>query len=74
VGKKGGGATNTATTSVAPPMRKNLTVDEARIVASEIDFASGNAASQTSALDALVDSGDFGLWKSAIRRGPTSSL
>ncbi|KAL3792938.1 hypothetical protein ACHAW5_006845 [Stephanodiscus triporus] len=77
VGKRGGGATTTTTTSVAPPptARKILTVDEARIVASAIDFASGDVVSQTSALDALVDSGDFGLWKSAVRRrgGPTST-
>jgi len=42
-------------------------------IAANIDFTSGDAASQSNALDALVDSGDLTLWKSAIRRGPTTA-
>jgi hypothetical protein len=69
VGKRGGSATGTAAAPPpsVPPKRK-LGADEARAAAYRIDFASGDAASQASALDALVDSGDFSLWKSAVRR------
>ena len=63
----------TSTTTLAAPSRKDMTIDEIRQIASSIDFASGDASSQSKALDSLVDSGDFGLWKSAVRRGPTSS-
>lgn len=47
---------------------KTLSTSELRKLASSIDFASGDAASQTRALDSLVDAGDFTLWKSAVRR------
>lgn len=57
----------------AGPVLKNLSVDEVKSVAANIDFSSGDASSQSDALDALVDSGDFSLWKSAVRRGPTST-
>ena len=71
VGKNKGGST-TATTATAAtssiPRRKDLSADEVRTIASQIDFASGDAPSQVAALDALVDSGDFALWKSAVRR------
>ena len=63
----GGPATATA------PVAKNLSVEEVTGIAKTIDFATGDAASQSKALDALVDSGDFSLWKSAVRRGPTTS-
>lgn len=52
---------------------KNLSVDEIQSIATGINFGSGDAASQTKALDDLVDSGDLALWKSAVRRGPTST-
>ena len=74
VGKNRGGSTTAATTptssssSSSIPAKKNLTADEVRAIASEIDFASGDASSQVAYLDALVDSGDFALWKSAVRR------
>jgi hypothetical protein len=73
VGKNRGGSTTAATTATSSssssiPAKKNLTADEVRAIASEIDFASGDASSQVAYLDALVDSGDFALWKSAVRR------
>lgn len=46
---------------------KNLSASEIQSLASSIDF-SGDATAQTSALDSLVDSGDFTAWKSAVRR------
>lgn len=72
VGKKGGTLTKN-TSAVATPTRKELSIDEACKIASSIDFTSDDASSQIVALDNLVDSGDFGLWKSSVRRGPTSS-
>jgi hypothetical protein len=52
---------------------KNLSVDEVKSIATDIDFSSGDANSQTTALDNLVQSGDFSLWKSAVRR-PGSNM
>jgi hypothetical protein len=51
---------------------KNLSVDQAKSIASNIDFKSGDANSQIMALDNLVQSGDFSLWKSAVRRAGSS--
>lgn len=53
---------------------KTLSTSELRNLASSIDFASGDAASQTRALDSLVDSGDFTLWKSAVRRTASAAV
>ena len=52
---------------------KNLSSAEIQTLTSQIDFSSGDDSTQSTALDALVDSGDFTLWKSAIRRGPTTA-
>eukprot|EP00985_Skeletonema_marinoi_P012597 scaffold6096_cov98-Skeletonema_marinoi.AAC.5 len=52
-------------TQVTP---KNLSVDQVKSIAADIDFSSGDANSQTTALDKLVQTGDFSLWKSAVRR------
>ncbi|KAL7537954.1 hypothetical protein ACHAXR_008174 [Thalassiosira sp. AJA248-18] len=52
---------------------KDLSVAEVQAIANDINFVSGDATSQSQALDNLVDSGDFSLWKSAVRRGATSS-
>lgn len=52
---------------------KELSVDEVKALAASIEFTAGDATSQTEKLDGLVDSGDLSLWKSAVRRGPTSS-
>ncbi|KAL7485299.1 hypothetical protein ACHAW6_010901 [Cyclotella cf. meneghiniana] len=57
-----------SSTAVATTPIKTLSTSELRKLASSIDFASGDAASQTRALDSLVDAGDFTLWKSAVRR------
>lgn len=65
-------SSSTATATAAVP-KKNLSVDEVRNIAKTIDFESGDASTQSVALDGLVDSGDFGLWKSAVRRGPTTA-
>ncbi|KAL3756329.1 hypothetical protein ACHAWU_007280 [Discostella pseudostelligera] len=64
--------TMTATTTAATP-KKNLSFNDVQALAKSIDFNSGDATSQSSALDNLVNSGDFSLWKSAIRRGPTTT-
>ena len=61
-----------STTTLTKPS-KGLSPAEIQSIANTIDFASGDAATQTQALDALVDSGDFRLWKSAIRRGTAST-
>ena len=55
------------------PVQKNLSINEVQEIATSINFGSGDATSQSKALDNLVDSGDFSLWKSAVRRGPTSA-
>ena len=71
VGKNRAGGSTTATATSSPssiPPKKNLSAEEVRTIASGIDFASGDASSQVARLDALVDSGDFALWKSAVRR------
>jgi len=62
-----------AKSNVTPVVEsKNLSVDEVKALASKIDFSSGDATSQIDKLDSLVDSGELSLWKSAVRRGPTS--
>lgn len=61
------------TAAIGAPVKKNLSIDEVQAVAKTVDFESGDAATQTQALDSLVDSGDFSLWKSAVRRGPTTA-
>ncbi|KAL3799128.1 hypothetical protein HJC23_002256 [Cyclotella cryptica] len=58
---------STAAATTTTPA-KTLSTSELRTLASSIDFASGDASTQTRALDSLVDSGDFTLWKSAVRR------
>jgi hypothetical protein len=64
------GGTMTATDA---PAAKNLSPAQVQSIATNIDFASGDATTQSQALDDLVDSGDFTLWKSAVRRGPTTT-
>lgn len=49
----------------APVAAETLSKDKAVSLASAVDFDAGDAASQSSSLDALVDSGDFTLWKAA---------
>jgi hypothetical protein len=63
--------TMTATTTATP--KKNLSINDVQALANSIDFDSGDATSQSLALDNLVNSGDFSAWKSAIRRGPTTT-
>lgn len=60
-------------TAAATVEVKNLSVNEVKTIADKINFGAGDAASQAQALDGLVDSGDFSLWKSAVRRGATST-
>lgn len=55
------------------PVQKNLSINEVQEIATSINFGSGDATTQSKALDDLVDSGDFSLWKSAVRRGPTTA-
>ena len=71
--KNGKTVTSRTSNTLTAPSRKDMSVDEIRKIASSIDFANGDASSQSMALDNLVDTGEFGLWKSAVRRGPTSS-
>ena len=59
--------------SMAGPAAKNLSVEEARAISANVNFDGGDAATQTDALDKLVESGDFSLWKSAVRR-PGSNM
>eukprot|EP00568_Trieres_chinensis_P003173 CAMPEP_0183293104 /NCGR_PEP_ID=MMETSP0160_2-20130417/1921_1 /TAXON_ID=2839 ORGANISM="Odontella Sinensis, Strain Grunow 1884" /NCGR_SAMPLE_ID=MMETSP0160_2 /ASSEMBLY_ACC=CAM_ASM_000250 /LENGTH=422 /DNA_ID=CAMNT_0025454165 /DNA_START=121 /DNA_END=1389 /DNA_ORIENTATION=+ len=51
--------------TAAPVKVKSLTTQEASALSSSIDFEAGDAVQQTMALDALVSSGDFKLWKAA---------
>jgi len=51
---------------------KNLSVSEVEKIANSMNFGVGDASSQTQKLNELVDSGDFTLWNSAVRRGSTS--
>ena len=71
--KNGKTVTSRTSNTLTAPSRKDMSVDEIRKIASSIDFANGDASSQSMALDNLVETGEFGLWKSAVRRGPTSS-
>lgn len=71
--KEMGKDVNTKAVSVGAPVKKNLSIDEVQAVAESVNFGTGTAATQSQALDNLVDSGDFSLWKSAVRRGPTST-
>mmetsp|Transcript_18090 Transcript_18090/g.37075 ORF Transcript_18090/g.37075 Transcript_18090/m.37075 type:complete len:438 (+) Transcript_18090:185-1498(+) len=59
-----------STATLAPP--KSLSPTEIQTLAKSIDFESGDAASQSTALDSLVSSGQFSLWKSAVRRTTSS--
>ena len=60
--------------AAAPAAREDLlSAEEARALASAVDFAGGDAAAQVAALDGLVASGDFRLWQSAVRRGAGGS-
>ena len=56
-------------TQVTP---KNLSVDQVKSIAADIEFNSGDAESQTMKLDNLVETGEFSLWKSAVRRAGSS--
>eukprot|EP00584_Thalassiosira_punctigera_P004233 CAMPEP_0172530196 /NCGR_PEP_ID=MMETSP1067-20121228/4000_1 /TAXON_ID=265564 ORGANISM="Thalassiosira punctigera, Strain Tpunct2005C2" /NCGR_SAMPLE_ID=MMETSP1067 /ASSEMBLY_ACC=CAM_ASM_000444 /LENGTH=403 /DNA_ID=CAMNT_0013314351 /DNA_START=37 /DNA_END=1248 /DNA_ORIENTATION=- len=73
MGKDVASSSASTAATVAAPEPKNLSVEEVRAISNNVDFASGDAASQIESLDSLVDSGDFTLWKSAVRRGPTTS-
>lgn len=66
-------SSGTMTATATAPVKKNLSVDEVQAIAKTISFDSGDATTQSQALDDLVDSGDFSLWKSAVRRGPTTT-
>lgn len=63
----------TTTATATPVVTKNLSVEEVQAISKTINFESGDATSQIQSLDNLVDSGDFSLWKSAVRRGPTTT-
>lgn len=69
----GKAAPSGAPAAPAAPVSKNLSVAEARAAAGGIAFEAGDAAAQVAALDGLVDTGDFSLWNSAVRRGPTAA-
>ncbi|KAL7515102.1 hypothetical protein ACHAXN_012463 [Cyclotella atomus] len=58
-------SSNTAAATAIPT--KSLSQSEIQSLASSINFT-GDATAQSSALDKLVDSGDFTAWKSAVRR------
>lgn len=51
---------------------KNLSVTEVQDIATSLNFGTGDAASQITKLDDLVESGDFSLWNSAVRRAGSS--
>eukprot|EP01082_Thalassiosira_pseudonana_P014808 g13523.t1 g13523 contig8:858511-859746(-) len=63
---------NNASANSNAPIKQNLSPSEIASLTSSIDFTSGDAASQSSALDSLVDNGSFSLWKSAVRRTGSS--
>ena len=65
-------SSGTVAATSAPP-KKDLSFDDFQSLAKSIDFGSGDATAQTLALDGFVNSGDFSVWKSAIRRGPTTT-
>ncbi|KAL7472109.1 hypothetical protein ACHAXS_012432 [Conticribra weissflogii] len=70
MGKEIATSSSASTATLTPP--KSLTTAELQTLAKSIDFESGDAASQSTALDSLVSSGRFSLWKSAVRRSPSS--
>jgi hypothetical protein len=80
VEKRGGtvaateGASSTTTSSQTKSESRSLSFEEARDIASTIDFASGDAMTQITKLDSLVESGTFASWKGAINRGTSSSM
>lgn len=53
-----------------PPKPQTLTPEELQKLTSSIDFESGNAESQTTELDSLVQSGKLQKWKGAVRTNP----
>lgn len=55
--------TESATTVVAA--KAGLSKDDALSLSSAVDFEAGDAVAQSGSLDALVESGDFALWKAA---------
>jgi len=65
---------SSATSSRAKSEKRSLSFEEVRDIASTIDFASGDAVSQITRLDSLVESGNFATWKAAINRGTSSSM
>lgn len=73
MGKEVASSGDMQATATAAVESKELSVDEVKALAASIEFTGGDAASQSEKLDGLVDSGDLSLWKSAVRRGPTSS-
>jgi len=56
-----------AAVAAAAAAAKDLTAEEAASLSSTVDFNAGNAVEQNMQLDALRDSGDFVLWKSASK-------
>eukprot|EP00567_Pseudictyota_dubia_P018247 CAMPEP_0197442356 /NCGR_PEP_ID=MMETSP1175-20131217/8389_1 /TAXON_ID=1003142 /ORGANISM="Triceratium dubium, Strain CCMP147" /LENGTH=404 /DNA_ID=CAMNT_0042972813 /DNA_START=159 /DNA_END=1373 /DNA_ORIENTATION=+ len=56
--------TETTAVAVKTP-EKNLSKADAISLSSSVDFDEGDAAAQSQALDGLVESGDFSLWKAA---------
>jgi len=61
--KEMGKDVNTKAVSVGAPVKKNLSIDEVQAVAESVNFGTGTAATQSQALDNLVDSGDFSFGK-----------
>lgn len=57
--------TESATAVATKPTAKSLSKDDAISLSSAVDFEAGDAAAQSESLDALVESGDFSLWKAA---------
>uniref|UniRef100_A0A7S4MBA1 Peptidase M41 domain-containing protein n=1 Tax=Odontella aurita TaxID=265563 RepID=A0A7S4MBA1_9STRA len=57
--------TDSAVATKATPTKSGLSKDEASSLSSSVDFDGGDASSQAASLDAIVESGDFALWKAA---------
>lgn len=64
------------TTKAATPVKKSkaLSPEELTSVISSIDFESGNAATQSSTLDSLAESGKLRNWKSAVTSNANTDL
>lgn len=58
--------------AVAAPVKKIRSREEILAVTSAIDFAAGDAASQSSTLNGLVDDGELSLWNSAAAADSTA--